>query len=62
VVLPPGEAYDIWTIDGLASSGGRWTRTGEAPNFTVTPSILTPKYHGYLTAGVLTDSLPDRPM
>lgn len=35
-----------------------WTRTGEPPNVTVTPSLLinpggTPTWHGFLTNGVL---------
>lgn len=48
VVLPPAGMADFWLIDGEASSGGRWTRTGEAPDLSVTPSILTPSYHGFL--------------
>jgi hypothetical protein len=62
VVTPPGGNGDLWLIDGPASSGGFWTRTGEPPHLTVTPSILTPNYHGFLQDGVLTDSLPDRPL
>jgi hypothetical protein len=62
VVLPPGGVGDLWLIDGVASGGGRWTRSGEPPKLTVSPSILTPKYHGFLEGGVLTDSLPDRPL
>lgn len=66
VALPPDEGPDrmnhIWHVDGPSSSGGRWTRTGEPPVLTVTPSILTHRYHGFLTSGVLTDSLPDRPL
>jgi hypothetical protein len=62
VVLPPAGRGDFWLIDGPAASGERWTRTGEAPVLTVTPSILTPRYHGHLTAGVLTGSLPDHPL
>lgn len=62
VVLPPGEQSDFWIIDSEASSGGRWTRTGTPPLLTVMPSILTPRYHGFLQNGVLTDSLPDRPL
>jgi hypothetical protein len=42
-----------WWIDGPAKDGGRWTRTGEPPNISVTPSILSPDYHGFLTDGVL---------
>lgn len=65
VVLPPGRSsslVDHWMIDGPASSGGRWTRTGIPPNINVTPSILTDKYHGFLQNGMLTDSLGDRPL
>ena len=42
-----------WAIDGPSSQGGKWIRVGEAPNLSVTPSILTPKYHGFLTNGEL---------
>lgn len=62
VALPPGGGQDVWCIDGPASSGGYWTRQGVPPNITVTPSILTGRYHGFLTNGVLTDSLGDRPL
>lgn len=43
-----------WTIDGPGTSGGRWSRTGEAPLLVVTPSIaagdagMDGYYHGYL--------------
>lgn len=30
-----------------------WTRTGVAPRLTVSPSIATPRWHGYLRDGVL---------
>lgn len=53
VKLPDGTD---WAIDGPSNGGGRWTRTGVAPKFTVTPSILTPKYHGWLRDGVLSDA------
>jgi hypothetical protein len=62
VVLPPGGRGDIWIIDGKASSGGYWQRSGRPPMLTVTPSILSSRYHGFLTDGVLSDSLPDRPL
>ncbi len=52
VVCPDGM---VWEIDGPASSGGFWSRTGTPPKLSVTPSILTPGYHGYLTNGVLTE-------
>lgn len=56
LVLPPGGASDIWFIGGPASAGsggGRWTITGSAPKFTARPSILTPRFHGFLTDGFL---------
>jgi hypothetical protein len=52
VCLPPGNG-DYWNIDGYAKGGGKWTRTGEAPNLTASPSILTPRYHGFLRNGFL---------
>jgi hypothetical protein len=54
VRLPSGED---WCIDSQAASGGFWTRTGEPPLLTVTPSIKSNRYHGYLNAGVLTDDM-----
>lgn len=62
VKLPPGGESDLWHIDSEASSGGRWAREGTPPNITVSPSILTNRYHGFLQQGSLTDSLPDRPL
>lgn len=58
VVLPPaGPALSHWYVDGKAKDGGRWSRTGDPtadpPTLSVTPSILTPDYHGFLTDGVL---------
>ena len=59
VKLPDGRD---WMIDGPAVdhktepptiTWHAWTRHGTAPLFTVTPSILTPKYHGFLTDGEL---------
>lgn len=52
---PPGGDRGYWLIDGKAKDGGRWSRTGEAPRLTVTPSILTPHYHGFLTDGFLVE-------
>jgi len=54
VMLPPGGLGNEWVIDGASASGGHWQRTGTAPRFTATPSILTPRYHGFLQDGVLT--------
>lgn len=60
VQLPPGGIGNQWIIEQPSQSGGGWTRTGIAPNLTASPSILTPQYHGYLTAGLLTDDLDGR--
>lgn len=55
-----------WAIDGPSRSGGGWTRTGEVPNITARPSILSypssagPGYHGWLTDGELSDDLEGR--
>ncbi len=51
VVCPDGQ---VWCIDDQATGGGYWERHGEAPRLTVTPSIMTGDYHGFLTDGVLT--------
>lgn len=53
VCLPPAGGLDVWLVDMRASSGGYWTRTGEIPRVTVTPSILSSHYHGFLTDGQL---------
>lgn len=50
VRLPDGNE---WFIDGPATNGPGWTRTGVAPKLTVTPSIATPTYHGWLRDGKL---------
>ena len=67
-VLPP-QAEDTrghwWNADGPSSSGGGWNRQGDPRHpetVTVSPSILTNEYHGFLQAGFLTDSLGDRPL
>jgi hypothetical protein len=57
MMLPDG--YE-WAIDGPATSGGHWTRTGTPPHITARPSILSPGYHGWLTDGVLSDDLEGR--
>jgi len=67
VVLPPAKSDSRghwWHVDGPSRNNGvpgpGWTRTGDPhnpPSLSVTPSILTSDYHGFLTAGVLTDSL-----
>jgi hypothetical protein len=56
VMTPGGE----WLIDGPARDDENrraWTRIGTPPNITVKPSILMRTYHGFLTNGVLSDSL-----
>lgn len=56
IAITPGGP---WIIDGPStnndgSRGPAWTRTGEVPKITVTPSIHFPgKYHGWLRDGVL---------
>jgi hypothetical protein len=60
VVLPNGAIHNI---NAKFSDGSSWAVSGEAPNFTVSPSInCYPSrnrqgWHGYLTNGVLTDDL-----
>lgn len=55
-----------WVIDGPATGGGRWTRTGEVARMTVRPSILSHPahgiqgYHGWVTEGMLSDDLVGR--
>jgi hypothetical protein len=59
LVLPdsrPGIDQSVWPIDGPCANGGHWTRTGEPPLVTASPSILTPGYHGWLRAGVLVEA------
>ena len=54
VALPPkGGLNDVWVIDQKSQNGSGWTRTGVPPTVTVTPSILTPRYHGFLRDGYL---------
>lgn len=70
---PDGHCYTMclpgngeWTIDGPSSNGQGWQRTGEPPNITVRPSILShgsatrKEYHGWVTDGVLSDDLEGR--
>lgn len=60
VQLPPGGIGDQWVIEQPSANGGGWTRTGEPPDLTATPSILTPRYHGWLRDGWLTDDTDGR--
>ena len=53
VVLPPQGGFDVWHPDSPSSNGTPWTRTGTIPKVTCTPSVLTPRYHGFLTDGWL---------
>jgi hypothetical protein len=55
VALPPNGGMDYWVIDGPSSNGNGWTRTGKPEDGTldVNPSILTPRYHGFLRNGFL---------
>jgi hypothetical protein len=53
VALPPDGGDDLWMVDGTASNGPGWTREGKPPKVTARPSILTPRYHGWLTDGFL---------
>lgn len=49
-----------WRVDGEATGGGRWTRTGDPrqpETLTVSPSIRAGDYHGFLQAGRFTDDL-----
>ena len=57
VKLPDGY---WWCIDEPASrdyqeGGSGWERSGEPPNVTASPSILTGCYHGWLRNGVLVE-------
>lgn len=55
VKLPPGGPGDEWSIDMPGTGNSRWTRTGTAPDVTASPSILTPRYHGWLRDGWLVE-------
>lgn len=51
VVMTPGGE---WNIDGPSNNGPGWTRSGEPPNVTASPSILIgTRYHGWLRNGWL---------
>lgn len=55
VCLPPGGGDDYWHVDGPSRNGGGWTRQGKPPRVTAQPSILTPRYHGWLRDGYLVE-------
>lgn len=58
VKLPDGWE---WELDGGASNGPQgWERVGKPPELTVSPSIASPGYHGFLVAGELTDDVEGR--
>ena len=53
-----GKYGNDWGVDQRASSGGYWERQGDPrnpPTLTVSPSIETGDYHGFLRGGVFTD-------
>jgi len=62
IVMPNG---DYWCPDRKSSNGTGWTVTGELPNVTCTPSIVStrrdPPYHGFLTNGCFSDDLDGNP-
>lgn len=49
------EDHKGWENSGWAGDG--WNVTGELPNISITPSILVEGYHGFVTNGVLSDSI-----
>lgn len=61
VKLPDGSDFMTHNKAGNCACYGKphdpahrcWTTTGSAPVFTVSPSIQTPRWHGWLRAGVL---------
>lgn len=57
VKLPDGTD---WIVDAETAQGGRWTRTGEIPRISVTPSVDTGRYHGFLRDGMITADLEGR--
>lgn len=53
VMTPAGP----WEIDSQYPTCGRWSRTGQPPNVTVSPSIhFVDRYHGLLREGYLCDA------
>jgi hypothetical protein len=64
VKLPDGTEFCIDTrarSRELGPHGEGWTVTGEPPAVTLEPSInIVGSYHGYITAGVITDDCEGR--
>lgn len=65
---PDGKTYSVitpdghdWIMDGPASNGGKWLRTGEPPVVTAEPSIQTPAWHGFLERGWLVEQRAQAP-
>lgn len=44
-----------WLVDAPSKQGSPWTREGKPPKVTARPSILTSRYHGFLTDGFLVE-------
>jgi hypothetical protein len=53
VVLPPGGIQNWWLIDFPATDGTNWQRTGTPPRISTEPSVLTPRWHGWVRDGRL---------
>ncbi len=50
-----------WCPDAPATNNPNgWTVTGEVPNITVRASILTDRYHGWITNGEISDDTDGR--
>ena len=49
-----------WDMDGPSTNGNGWTRSGEPPLITASPSIDTGTYHGFLQNGVFSPDLAGR--
>jgi hypothetical protein len=58
ICLPDGHH---WCIDQVATNGLEgWQVSGQVPNLTANPSILSSGYHGWLRDGVLSDDTEGR--
>lgn len=71
VIIPNGEIFDLQM---KSADGTYWNVTGDAPNFTVTPSVndkhpviaegnpwwAVKGWHGYITNGVISDDVEGR--